>query len=309
MIIANIITVVVIFVFFLVGVFATVSISTNAKPIRYTMYNELDCPGVDVCPTYIDDNIPQVTKLIDKYDTNTARFCMDLISRIQLNKTDVPNITKHGEFISTLNTDNIFCVVWYTDNVIWIAFRGTWNLYEWINNFKIQQVSYETGRREFKNLPKFMYNNKDILVHKGFIKIYNELRSKIFVIINELMRDGIRICVTGHSLGGAVATILGLDLKTSGYDAQVYTIGSPRVGNPELRDEIVRSDLPHYRIVNTEDIIPQMPLPISPNFSNHADPFFYIHNGTEYTFSDYKKSISTNHAVVTYINNINNIEN
>ena len=40
------------------------------------------------------------------------------------------------------------------------------------------------------------------------------------------------IIVTGHSLGGAIATLAGLDLKRKyGYKVTLINFGSPRVGN------------------------------------------------------------------------------
>jgi hypothetical protein len=312
MLIAKTITIVVILLFFILGLLAFVSIATNTEPVKYTMYNQLDCPGTDSCPTFVDDTINLISELQPFYDKDTSRFCLDLISRIELNAVnDFRNLTKSSEILSTLNKDNIFSVIWHSDNIIWIAFRGTWNLYEWMNNFKIKQVSYETGKKDFDNLPSFMEDNPDIMVHKGFITTYDEVKQGIFDTINEIKKkytNDMKICVTGHSLGAAIATILGLDLAVSGYpDTQIYSFASPRVGNVELSNRMIDEKVDHYRIINTEDAITQMPLSVSPNFSKHDDPFFYIHNGLEYKFTDPNKSISNNHATVTYINNINNI--
>jgi triacylglycerol lipase len=99
-----------------------------------------------------------------------------------------------------------------------------------------------------------------------------------------------------------------LDLKIVGYDVILYTFGSPRIGNKAFSDTVISSELKHYRIVNTEDTITQMPLPVSPNFSKHDEPFFYTHNGEEHKFTKHNKSIFKNHSHKTYMNNINNIE-
>jgi hypothetical protein len=307
MMIAKIITIIVVIIFFITGIITTVSISTNAEPIKYSMYNTLDCDGNDDYPPYIDDSLLPITELLNTYSPETARFCIDLVSRIELNKPIVPTLLKNSEFLSVMDKEHIFSVVWYSNDIIWVAFRGSWNLTEWINNSKIQQISYDHGTSEFKNLPSFMENNHDIMLHKGFVTIYNQLKEGIISSINELGGKNKHICVTGYSLGGAVANILGLDLHTMGYDTQIYSFGSPRIGNCEFSDTVARSGLQHYRIVNTEDIIPQMPLPVSPNFLNHSKPYFYTHNGIERKFTNCNKSNFANHATRTYVNNINNV--
>lgn len=285
--------------FSITGLFAMITISTNTQPIKYSIFNELDS---NTNPRYIDDHMIHSKELNNNYDTFTARSCIDLISRIELNEIVIPHLYRRTEFRSKMNRDKVFSVVWYSNDVIWVVFRGTWNLYEWINNFKIQQTSYEVGKNSFDNLPLFMEQNRDIMIHTGFINMYNELRKGLLESVKE--HKGTKICVTGYSVGASIGNLLALDLKTLGYDVQLYTFGSPRVGNREFSDTVEKSGLKHYRIVNTEDTITQMPLPVSPNFSKHDEPFFYMHNGEEYKFTKHNKSIFTNHSPRTYVNNI-----
>ncbi|KAJ7955513.1 Fungal lipase-like [Quillaja saponaria] len=73
------------------------------------------------------------------------------------------------------------------------------------------------------------------------------------------------IYVTGHSLGGALATLLALELSSSqlakrgAISLTMYNFGSPRVGNrrfAEVYNENVRDS---WRVVNHRDIIPTVP--------------------------------------------------
>ena len=69
--------------------------------------------------------------------------------------------------------------------------------------------------------------------------------------------------VTGHSLGGAVAQIIGMWLHKRGKNVQVYSYGSPKVSN-----EVLPSGQPtHWRISNPVD-----PIPFTP-------PFPFLHTG------------------------------
>lgn len=57
--------------------------------------------------------------------------------------------------------------------------------------------------------------------------------------------------VSGHSLGGAIATLYALSLAETGYTVNLFTYGSPRVGDPNFYDWFVKfTKLTHYRVVN-----------------------------------------------------------
>jgi triacylglycerol lipase len=307
---AKLITFVVVMIFFITGLLTMITISTNAKPFSYIIYNELDYVTEYSHTNYMV--IPTVfTNTCNNkgYNKDVAGYCIDLITRLEANQTVVPSLRKQVEFESKMNKGSVFSVVWYSDNTIWVAFRGSSNLQEWINNFKIQQMSNDTCKSTFGVVPSFMEDNSDIMIHAGFLTMYNELREGLLESIKGHPKgEDVNICVTGYSLGGAIANIFALDLKTMGYDVDIYSFGSPRIGNKAFSDAVRRSKLEHYRIVNTEDTITQMPLPISPNFSKHDEPFFYTHNGEEYKFTQHNKSIYTNHSHITYANNINNVE-
>ena len=66
-----------------------------------------------------------------------------------------------------------------------------------------------------------------------------------------------KLFVTGHSLGGAVATILAAYLKEQGCDPLLYTYGSPRAGNESFVKAY--SSIMHYRHVYHRDPIPMLP--------------------------------------------------
>jgi len=69
--------------------------------------------------------------------------------------------------------------------------------------------------------------------------------------------------VTGHSLGGAVAQIIGMWLHKRGKNVQVYSYGSPKVS-----DQVLSGGQPtHWRVVRLSD-----PIPMSP-------PWPYRHTG------------------------------
>ena len=69
--------------------------------------------------------------------------------------------------------------------------------------------------------------------------------------------------VTGHSLGGAVAQIIGMWLHKRGKNVQVFSYGSPKISS-----QVLSSGQPsHWRVVRLSD-----PIPMSP-------PWPYAHTG------------------------------
>jgi len=67
-----------------------------------------------------------------------------------------------------------------------------------------------------------------------------------------------RLLLTGHSLGGAVATIMGQRLIDFGFDPdrlQVITFGAPAVGNEAFK-KMYGKRLDLIRVTNTEDPVP-----------------------------------------------------
>jgi hypothetical protein len=62
--------------------------------------------------------------------------------------------------------------------------------------------------------------------------------------------------VTGHSLGGAVAQIIGMWLHTRGKNVQIFSYGSPKVSS-----QVLSSGQPtHWRVSNPIDPIPYSPM-------------------------------------------------
>ena len=72
------------------------------------------------------------------------------------------------------------------------------------------------------------------------------------------------LTICGHSLGGALATLLALDIGANtkfGRDLRAYTYASPRTGDPSFVDTY-NQVVPHtIRIANRLDLVPKLPLP------------------------------------------------
>ena len=92
-------------------------------------------------------------------------------------------------------------------------------------------------------------------VHSGFQgeldKIWDELDTELSVLEDR------NIHVTGHSLGGAMATLAAKRISEE-YDNVhcLHTFGSPRVANRQWCKSL---EVPHYRFQNNNDVVCKVP--------------------------------------------------
>ena len=90
-----------------------------------------------------------------------------------------------------------------------------------------------------------------IKLHKGF----RDVAVTIMQIIDTTKTLEHTVHVTGHSLGGAVAQIIGMWLHKRGKNVQIYSYGSPKVS-----DQVLSGGQPsHWRVVRRSDPIPFTP--------------------------------------------------
>ena len=92
-------------------------------------------------------------------------------------------------------------------------------------------------------------------VHRGFKEALDEVWPDLLPHIRKIQEKGCKIWVTGHSLGGALATLFA---GRFGIIQGVYTFGAPRVGNEGFKENL---DVEIYRFVNNHDIVPRVPPP------------------------------------------------
>ncbi|MGW8257986.1 MAG: lipase family protein, partial [Thermoguttaceae bacterium] len=93
-------------------------------------------------------------------------------------------------------------------------------------------------------------------VHSGFADAVDEVFPSVLSLLPA--SSGCKsLWITGHSLGGAMATLASVRLADAGYSiGGVYTYGSPRVGDRVFRDSY---HWPNYRFVCGNDLVPHLP--------------------------------------------------
>jgi hypothetical protein len=158
---------------------------------------------------------------------------------------------------------------------IYVIFRGSVAANDWLANVQANAVDFL--------LPGFTSgsakNNKQQnfgKVHGGFYKyLFDETNQgiskgeEIMGAVASLMQKnkGYSLHITGHSLGGALSTMMAFRAAALGdlTDAMVMNVSfaSPFVGDQEFRDNFVamekKNKIKHLRVSNYKDVVPLIP--------------------------------------------------
>jgi hypothetical protein len=145
-----------------------------------------------------------------------------------------------------------------TDDALVVAFRGT----EGIGSILDVLVDIDF-RRETVETPA-----GEIDVHAGFWAALDTVYADLRAIADA--NPGVPIWLTGHSLGGALATLAGFRLAGDGYDVGgVHTFGAPNVAGHDLAavyDATVGGRDRIQRWVNDRDVVPML-FDADPNYA------------------------------------------
>ena len=101
---------------------------------------------------------------------------------------------------------------------------------------------------------------------------------------NDVATNGDRpICVAGHSLGGALATLASYRIYKSNkftFDG-LYTYGCPRVGDPEFSSSFSTIKKRIFRFENNNDIVPKIPPKhvLNMHWKHVCLPDYFHHDG------------------------------
>lgn len=127
--------------------------------------------------------------------------------------------------------------VYIAGNVI--AFAGTASKTNVKTDAKISDVAFDGC------------GNSKTRVHTGFMHAWQSVRDHI------LQQPKGSYVLTGHSLGGALATLAALDMACLGYEVKVVTFGSPQVGDELFADAFAEKVKDSVRVVIPLDPIPK----------------------------------------------------
>jgi triacylglycerol lipase len=158
-------------------------------------------------------------------------------------------------------------------------------------------------------------------VHKGFKVEVDDIWDPVYEDLQSLKDSEKSIWFTGHSLGGAMSTIIASRAwadDTLAEPIELHTFGSPRPGNRRFRDSI--ADEKHYRWRHNNDIVTKVP-PAFLGYRHTGQEHYLngkgdlvINGGFWYKFKDQIKGLFANrfdsiadHAIATYAKHIKDL--
>ena len=211
-------------------------------------------------------------------DYKTAVLCANLSQEVyqtfsKIKFRDVPNAQKR--LINEKETDTQLAILYHPrQKLAIIVFRGSEKkLADWATNFnfgKTDETLAQSGpaeavskvrQRVQADLPTNDPYQKGFKaqMHRGFATAYLSVRDRIQTYVKRSQIS--EVILTGHSLGGALATLCGLDIQYNFPDVSVsvYTYGSPKVGNRAFVRAYNQRVPKTFRFVYGRDIVPQVP--------------------------------------------------
>lgn len=160
-----------------------------------------------------------------------------------------------------------------------IAFRGT----------EAQSKDDKAADLDTAHIPMANFGKAQVM--RGFLKAYQEIDEQLmeFLKTRGSASKPIKLWVTGHSLGGAIATLFAAQMLEMKHEKLmpnvtlmgVYTFGSPRVGDNgfalRLDSLSMNYNVPLYRVRNYKDLVSAIPFGFKSNPGYwHAGSLVYI---------------------------------
>ncbi|CAL9728647.1 putative lipase Lih1p [Monosporozyma unispora] len=186
------------------------------------------------------------------------KFCQD---------NDINPTAKNTKIVQVLEAEKGelgtgYVMVDYEKEVIVVVFRSSTTSQDWFSDFTIQPTDFEPlSQNEYWKLVNTGKINKckDCQIHRGVSKFTESLGKDFLEKIECILEryPNFKIVITGHSLGAALASMVGIELRLKGYYPLVLTYAPPRIFNTNLKewvDELFETEHIHQEIIDTGEI-------------------------------------------------------
>ncbi|KAI6021556.1 Alpha/Beta hydrolase protein [Pisolithus microcarpus] len=181
-----------------------------------------------------------------------------------------------GQFTSVVTTTHGFVARDDKRKEIVAAFRGSKEIISILIDGFVMLAPLQGIGLPPSHLPSM---SKRPQVHTGFLIAYQSIAQVMLDIVESQIKSypTYAVVMTGHSLGGAIASIASIAIRHtySATTVRLYTIGQPRTGDPAyaaLVEKVVGKEN-IYRGVHSIDGVPTM-VPTSLGYQHHATEYW-----------------------------------
>lgn len=214
-----------------------------------------------VKPKIKDQQAPSndLTQVFDRMKVfSGVAYCNDsLISAWSCERCSQSDIAKDSVkvIVSPTGTNVAFLAYDKKMREIIVSFKGSSNSVNFLADALAIQVDCVITQR----------TTTGVKVHLGIQTTYLSLRDRLLELFLEMVGryPDATIISTGHSLGGALASLFALEIAENyphlKSKLKLYTFGAPRLGNSRFADEIDQYGDQVYRVTKLHDRVTQLP--------------------------------------------------
>jgi V8-like Glu-specific endopeptidase len=178
-----------------------------------------------------------------RFDWTTA-LSLALASRLSYEAPASVQATACGvwgmEKCQFIEADDTQCLVASTAQAVLVAFRGTESVGDWLADLNVVSRTRPYG-----------------VVHQGFLAAFQAIEPQLVEALNALPSRV--LLLTGHSLGGALATIAAAEWYERLPAKWIMTFGQPAVGKGTFVQFMQPQTASFFRFVNDDDIVARVP--------------------------------------------------
>lgn len=179
-------------------------------------------------------------------------------------KVEAANTSSVSEFEKLDRDTDVagFVALDHTNKRIVMAFRGSTTLDSYVTDIRF-------GLKE-------TYICEGCQAHEGFWQSWLDAKDTVIPIVKKAAASWstYQITSTGHSLGGAIATLAAAELRKYNMDVALYSYGAPRVGEKRI-SKYISDQGNNFRLTHYNDLVPRLPDRWLMGYV-HISPEYYI---------------------------------
>lgn len=287
--------------------------SDNVNSYICKKIGDIEESSIDKDSSFVLSNRDFNKKLFEEpFTTKKNKFLiLCILSKLvyEYESTDyIDELTKEWRIkYEMIVTPELVYGVFYTGEFIVVSFKGTSTYRDVLNDIKFIQVEDDY------NIPGKIHRGFNNIVSND--KMIEKIEEKVNKIASDLfIKD---VYITGHSLGGALASVFHAyltlsDMSTEDYlhsnvNPQLVTFGCPRVGDKDFSKNIRNS----IRVVNGNDIVTKIPVFSYNHYKdlNSIGSYFSFRLFSDHHISKYYKNLMSLKNKDSEILTLTNIKN